>query len=211
MVLDRLFQEYGLLASAADKAFHKMAEEYGECIKCRRGCTDCCHAVFGLFLVEAAFINCRFNELGREKRAEVLSRVAQADKELDQLQRRLACYTEDPHMQAYVMSRERLRCPLLNESEECDIYPFRPITCRVYGIPVAIQGRARVCWKAAFERGKSYPAFDLDAAYEHLYRLSKKLLAEAGQRDTERASYLVSVSKSLQTPLKELIRIKEEE
>ncbi|HIE12750.1 MAG TPA: hypothetical protein EYP63_04900 [Desulfotomaculum sp.] len=201
----QLFHEYGLLAAAADKAFRKMEEEYGECIKCRRGCTDCCHAVFGLFFIEAAFINCRFNELGRAKRAKILLRAAQADKDLERLQRRLAYYTEDPQMQAYALSRERLRCPLLNENEDCDLYPFRPITCRVYGIPVAIHGRAQVCWKAGFERGKSYPAFDLDAVYERLYLLSKKLLAGSGEQDTERASYLVSVSKSLQTPLRELI------
>jgi hypothetical protein len=103
------------------------------------------------------------------------------------------------------LSKERVRCPLLNQKEECIIYPHRPITCRVYGIPTAIQGQARVCGKAAFEKGESYPTFDLDACYKELYRLSKELLVQMGQSDMEKASLLISVSKVLKTPLEEII------
>lgn len=205
MALDRLFQEYEFLAAAADNAFRKMQEDYHECVKCLRRCTDCCHAVFGLFLIECAFIKRHFDELDEAKKEEILIRAAKADQDLVQLQKKLEYYTDDPHVQAYALSRERVRCPLLNDQEECDLYPFRPITCRAYGIPVAVHNEAHVCWKAGFERGKSYSTFNLDAVYERLYRLSKQLLDESGQSDTDRASYLISVSKALQTPFEDLI------
>jgi hypothetical protein len=83
----------------------------------------------------------------------------------------------------------------------------RPITCRVYGIPTKVQGKARVCWKADFKKDERYPVFDLDGAYRELYFLSTELLKGAGE-DTEKASLLISVSKAITTPLKYLLRQK---
>jgi Fe-S-cluster containining protein len=114
----------------------------------------------------------------------------------------------DPQMQAYIMSRERIPCPLLNENQECVLYLHRPITCRVYGIPTKIQGKARVCWKAEFKKDERYPVFDLDGVYRDLYLLSTELLKAGGQDDPEKASLLISVSKAITTSLNELLRQK---
>ncbi|MCD6295566.1 MAG: hypothetical protein J7M30_00235, partial [Deltaproteobacteria bacterium] len=73
------------------------------------------------------------------------------------------------------------------------------------GIPTSIQGKARVCGKAGFKKGESYPAFDLDGVYKKLYSLSKELLEGAGRRDFEKASFLISVSKAIRTSPKDLI------
>jgi len=143
--------------------------------------------------------------LDREKRREVLARADEADKDLKRIEEKLQVYDEDPHMKSYALSKERVRCPLLDMNQECTLYPFRPITCRVYGIPTAIHGTARVCGKAAFKKGESYPTFDLDGAYRELYQLSKELLAKAGLNNMEQASLLLSVSKAIRTPLKDLI------
>ena len=102
------------------------------------------------------------------------------------------------------MGRERVRCPLL-EDEACRLYDHRPITCRVYGIPTVIQGKARVCSRAGFRGGKTYPAFNLDAVQRELYALSRELLVRSGEPDAEKAALLISVSKALQTPIEEMI------
>jgi len=203
-----LFREYEELLAIADQAFRRMEQDYGNEIKCEIHCTDCCYAIFGLFLIESVYIKYHFDQLNDSEKREALLRADQADEDLANLEKRLAVYQDDAQLQAYALARQRVRCPLLNDQQECILYPYRPITCRVYGIPTAINGKARVCWKAGFERGESYPTFDLDAVYRHLYRLSRELLEKAGQTDMGRASFLVSVSKSIKTPVEELLKEK---
>ena len=111
-------------------------------------------------------------------------------------------------MRAYIMSRERIPCPLLNEQQECILYLHRPITCRVYGIPTKVQGKARVCWKADFKKEERYPVFDLDGAYRELYVLSTELLKGVGEDNPEKASLLISVSKAITTNLEDLLHRK---
>jgi Fe-S-cluster containining protein len=205
MVPENIFQRYEALVKKADASFHRMETEYGECVSCRIHCSDCCHALFGLFLVEAAYIQEHFQKLpGRERRA-ALVRADGTDRDLKKLEVKLQRHGDDAEMRALTLARERVRCPLLNQNDECILYPHRPITCRVYGIPTAIRGKNRVCPKAAFKPGETYPVFDLDAVQEGLYQLSREILTAQGAQDTEKASFLVSVSKALKTPAEEIL------
>jgi Fe-S-cluster containining protein len=203
--VETLFKKYQQLVVKGDAAFETTEQEYGSSIKCKVGCSDCCHAIFGLFLVEAAHIQKLFNRLDRKVRREALLRADKADIELQRVEERLQAFEDDPQMKSYALAKERVRCPLLDANNECVLYPHRPLTCRVYGIPTAIQGKARVCGKAAFKRGESYPTFDLDACYQELYKLSKDLLLMSGESNMEKASLLISVSKVLKTPMEDII------
>lgn len=203
----QLFGSYELLMDRADTAFRKMQEEHGTCIRCERYCSDCCYAVFGLFLIEAAYIEQHFGQLDSEVKRETLLRCDDSDRDLRILEKRLQAHQDDPQMSSYALARERIRCPLLDDNLECVLYPYRPITCRVYGIPTKIQGKARVCGKAGFKKGETYPAFDLDGVYGDLFALSKELLKEAGDDDLDKASFLISVSKAINTPFEDLIKI----
>lgn len=205
---EELFREYEQLAAGADAAFQKMEREHGDRISCDLHCVDCCHAIFGLFLIESAYLKHRFDELGANEKAAALLRADKADKELAALEKSLKQH-DDPQLQAYALAKEKIRCPLLDDKDECVLYPFRPITCRVYGIPTAIGGQAFACWKAGFEEGQSYPTFDLDAVYRSLHQLSKEFLGRAGETDMERADLLVSVSKSLKSSLEDLIKVRD--
>ncbi len=203
---EELFREYEQLVAGADAAFQKMEREHGERIRCARHCVDCCHAIFGLFLIESVYLKQLFDELGPNEKAAVLARADKADKALAALEKSLK-EQDDPHLQSYALAREKIRCPLLDDQDECVLYLFRPITCRVYGIPTMIGGGAFVCGQAGFEEGQPYPAFDLDAVYRNLHQLSKELLAGTGETDLERADLLVSVSKTLKSSLEELIKL----
>jgi len=203
-----LFQSYELLADKAEAAFQGMQKEHGSCIKCEPRCSDCCHAVFGLFLIEAGYLKEQFDKLSDEEKRAALSRCEQAEKSLERLQNMLQAHEGDPQMQAYIMSRERIPCPLLNEHQECILYLHRPITCRVYGIPTKVQGKGRVCWKAEFKKEERYPVFDLDGAYRELYVLSTELLKGVGEDNPEKASLLISVSKAITTNLEDLLHRK---
>ena len=199
-----LFRSYELLVDKAEAAFQGMQKDHSSCIKCEPHCSDCCHAIFGLFLIEAGYLKEHLDELTNEEKRAALLRCEEAEKSLERLQKMLQAHEGDPQMQAYIMSRERIPCPLLNENQDCILYPYRPITCRVYGIPTKVQGKARVCWKAEFKKDERYPVFDLDGVYRDLYLLSTELLKSAGKDDPEKASLLFSVSKAITTSLEDL-------
>jgi Fe-S-cluster containining protein len=200
-----LFEPYDNLVSKADQAFERMAEEFEECIKCGFHCSDCCHAVFGLFLLEAVFLKQDFDRLGKEKRDAALRRGSDADKELEKLERSLEIFKDDPQMRGYSLARARIRCPLLNDDNECILYPYRPITCRVYGITTMIQGEPRVCGKSGFKKEQAYPTFNLEGIHRELFQLSTELLGKPQNEGAENAALLLSVSKVIRTPVKELI------
>jgi Fe-S-cluster containining protein len=201
MTLTLLLQRYELLVAKADQAFQTMTKEFSEHIKCKPHCSDCCHAVFGLFLIEAVYLKKHFDKLGRKERRAAVLRGKKADNELKKLEKRVQAQDFNPRTTNYTLERERIRCPLLDDNEECILYPHRPITCRVYGIPTAIQGKAHVCGKAGFKKGEFYPTFNLDNVQRKLYQLSQELLVG----DEEKASLLISVSKAIKASLEDII------
>jgi len=200
-----LLEPYNSIVQKADQGFQRMESEFADCIKCEPHCADCCHAVFGLFLIEAVFLIHDFDQLGAVERMAALKRAQEADRELEVLERTLKEFEGDPQMSAYSMAKARIRCPLLADDNECIMYPHRPITCRVYGIPTMIQGVPRVCGKAGFKKDQSYPTFNIDGVHRELHELSKEVLKAAGVKDPEKASFLISVSKVIKTPVEELV------
>lgn len=208
IMYDDLFKEYEQLAEKADQAFLEVQEKFGGCVKCGEKCSDCCSSVFGLFLIESVYLGHHFGKLDRHVRREALAGGDRADRDLREMEKRLSAYDHDPPAKARAMAGERVRCPLLGREEKCVLYRRRPITCRVYGIPTVMGGRVHACWKAGFEKGGQYPAFDLDGAYRELYGLSVRLLERFGAGDVDRASLLLSVSGSIKAPVEELINLK---
>ena len=205
MKIAPLFHSYELLVDKAEAAFQKTTVSHSQCVTCYRHCSDCCHAIFGLFLIEAVYLRDHFARLSAPQQATVLHRCRQADEKLKDIERRFQAEGRDPQGAMNALARERMQCPLLDENQDCVLYRFRPITCRVYGIPTAVHGKVRACGKTRFEEGKSYPVFDLDDAYRDLHVLSMELLKTEGHEDLERASLLISVSKVLQTPRERLL------
>ncbi len=200
-----LFNHYGRIVSAADRAFQGMAKDYHEELQCKPHCCDCCFALFGLFLIEAIQIRRHFEGLDIRQRREALIRGEQAERALLEFQNRLRDHKDDAERIFYEVGKERIRCPLLNDFDECILYSSRPITCRVYGIPTAIRGKARVCGKAAFNRGKYYPSFNLDQVNKQLYLISKAILNKIDGADPEKASLLISMPRAIKGPVEDLI------
>jgi len=197
-----VFEEYETLVAGADLAFRKVATQYGDLVRCRPGCQDCCHAVFGLLPVESVYLAYRFGSVDGSAGHEAVLRARGFDRELTGLRARHGSQP-DP----LALARERLRCPLLGTGDRCLLYQYRPVTCRVYGIPTVIGGRSHVCGWSGFEKGGAFPAFNLDQANRVLYRLSGRLLAAVGHPNpVEASSVLSAVSRSLTRAPAELLR-----
>ena len=149
------FLKYEALSKAADQVFERVRQEFPDCVQCRQECADCCHALFDLTLIEAIYMNEKFKTRydGAEREA-MLEKANKADRAIHKLKRHAyrelkAGKSEDEILAA--LGAERVRCPLLNDREMCDMYQHRPITCRLYGIPTSIGGKGRTCSLSHFE------------------------------------------------------------
>jgi len=195
-----VLSEYEALASRAGRAFEKVAGEYGGLVRCGPGCDDCCHAVFGLFLVESFYLAMHFHVLDPDRQGPVLARARCFEGELARALDKVRQGTAG-------VERLRVRCPFLGDDRRCVVYAGRPVTCRVYGIPTAIAGRGRVCGRSGFERGGSYPAFKMDRVHRELHRMSAGLLAAVGRKGEDPGA-LFAVSRSVTMTPVELLGLK---
>ncbi len=101
------------------------------------------------------------------------------------------------------MAKARVRCPFLNEQEECDLYEYRPITCRLYGVPTSIGNTAHTCGMSGFIEGKEYPTVKLDIIQSKLYEISAELVKAIKSKHVKMADMLVPLSMALLTDYNE--------
>lgn len=97
------------------------------------------------------------------------------------------------------LASERVRCPLLNDGNQCSLYAHRPITCRLYGIPTRINGSGYTCGKSGFKKGVVYPTVNLDIIHHKLRLLSQDLMKDIGSHRKDKAAIMTPVSVALRT------------
>ncbi len=163
---DPFFKQYKALVKMADEVFERVKNEYPEEVTCKVKCADCCHALFDLTLIEAIYINHHFNRLYEgQSREPLIDKANKADRLVYKLKRAAYKANEEGKSESEILedlAEERIRCPLLSEQDQCDMYEHRPITCRLYGIPTAIGGQGHTCGLSGFVQGNSYPTVNLD-------------------------------------------------
>ncbi len=199
--LTSYFKKYEALVAQADGAFDRVKNTHADCVKCEEKCADCCFALFDLTLIEALYIHHKFNEKyqGSEK-AELLEKSNRADRRIYKIKRKAYSDLQAGKNEGEIlaaMALERVRCPLLNEKELCDLYEYRPITCRFYGVPTAIGGAGHTCGKSGFKQGEKYPTVNLDAVYSQLQQISAELLRDIQSKNIKLADLLVPLSSAV--------------
>ena len=197
------FKQYEEVLATADKVFARVKSEHPECVKCKTTCSDCCNALFDLYLIEALYINDKFNEKFKDgERERLIEKSNIADRTIYKLKRKAYKDLESGKNENEILSKvaeERVRCPLLNDDDMCDLYEYRPITCRLYGIPISIGGVSHTCGLSAFAEGKQYPTVNLEKIQNKLYEISVELVKEIKSRHVKLADVLVPLSMALLT------------
>jgi Fe-S-cluster containining protein len=201
------FERYLQWVNAADQLFEKMKGEHPDKVRCGLTCVDCCYAVFDIPLIEALYLNHRFNLAfkGKEK-YDKIEQANRIDRKLHKLKREAFKAFEAGKEEGDIlldMAKIKVRCPLLNEQDGCDLYDARPITCRLYGIPLSIGGEGRTCGLSGFKQGESYPTVQLDIIHRKLYELSNDLVVSIRSRHTKMGDILMPVSMALLTDFNE--------
>jgi Fe-S-cluster containining protein len=132
------------LVQIMDAALANATSRAGEWLVCRKGCTQCCLGAFAINQLDAARLREGLKQLqARDPRraARILERVAQSRARLtadfpgNPVTGILA---EDQHSESRFFDFANDEpCPVLDpETGACDLYQWRPMTCRVFGPPV---------------------------------------------------------------------------
>lgn len=198
------FARYEVLVAQSDALFARIQAEFPSEVVCRERCSSCCHALFDLSLVEALYLNHKFQELvpfGQERSA-LLDKADYIDRATAKLKKGFYKDSKagvDSNTILHKAAAMEMRCPLLDDNDLCSLYSVRPITCRLYGVPTAIGGKAHTCGKTGFAQGKPYPTVNLDRIQEQLATLSYDLATGIGSAYSELHLVYLPVSFALVT------------
>lgn len=147
------------LIQIMDTALADATQRAGSWLACRPGCTQCCHGAFAINALDAA-------RLQSGMRALDLSDAATAHAVRDRARAWLDRYgpefpgdsgtgilgDSESDQARFEDFANDAACPALNpETGLCDVYAWRPMTCRVFGPPVRVaEGDGLACCELCF-------------------------------------------------------------
>lgn len=199
--LNIYFQKYENLVQGVDQIFRKIKDDYPEQVKCDQGCTDCCFALFDLSLVEALYLNKKINELDHDLKNLILIESDKTDRKIHKVKKDLYKAHQAGASEQEILekaSRIKVRCPLLKDNK-CALYEYRPVTCRLYGIPMDVGDMTVTCSRSGFKPGEKYPGVHMNRIQEKLAAMSQEIATALNSRYTELHAMLVPVSMCLLT------------
>ena len=133
-----------LLVQITNNAFAEAAKNAGERLVCKQGCTQCCHGAFALNPLDVLRLRAGMEKL-RETNPALASEVThRADMWIVEHGAEYPGDVETGLLSNTEADRERFEnfandaaCPALDpETGRCDVYAWRPMTCRIFGPPV---------------------------------------------------------------------------
>lgn len=158
----RLQELYRFIDHTVEKIYTQHPAE----IRCKKGCADCCHAVFDISFIEASFL-AQYLHSHRKILQRQQGNAEKAAISFEQLVKS----GKNP-------STARIRCPLLDDNDLCLGHEVRPVNCRTYGTPTVINGKAHVCGLSGFDNNKKYSTIDLAPIQNSLKNFSVGLAGE---------------------------------
>jgi Fe-S-cluster containining protein len=136
------------LVQIMDASLARAAEQAGEWLACRRGCTQCCNGAFAINQLDAARLRAGIEALhaADQRAAKAIRERARAwiaehgvafpgDRETGRLGE------SDEERERFEKFATDAACPALDVATGlCGVYEWRPMTCRVFGPPVRMAG-----------------------------------------------------------------------
>lgn len=161
-----MFSKLENLYHFIDESIESIYQKHPKEIRCKKGCADCCHAVFNVSFIEAAYI------------AGYLAEHRDICKQQQEIAHKSALEFEELVKKEANPSTERIRCPFLSDNDLCLGHIVRPINCRTYGTPTIIDGKAHVCGLSGFDDKQQYTTVDLAPLQKSLEDYSVELVGE---------------------------------
>jgi Fe-S-cluster containining protein len=136
------------LVQIVDASLADAARRAGDFLVCRIGCTQCCHGAFAINALDVARLRAGMNEL-RSSDPKLAARIERRARkwiedhgaEFPGDRKTGMLGTSDADRKRFETFADDAACPALDlATGRCDVYAWRPMTCRVFGPPVRTAG-----------------------------------------------------------------------
>jgi len=153
MSCSSLYQQDRALVQIVDAAFAEAARKSGSWIQCRPGCTQCCIGVFAINQLDAtrlqqgmADLQARSPERATAVRERARTSIQRMAAEFPGDRRTGLLYEDKKSQRRFEDFANDEPCPALDPlTGRCELYEFRPMTCRIFGAPVRSEDGLGVC------------------------------------------------------------------
>lgn len=126
MTDNEIINKYIDLTELIQDEFERNAEKYGDKLKCRDGCSQCCSQIFRITLLDAEIIKIHFRKLENTQQSILKTKAENYINKTGEFDIESEEYSKIP----------KIPCPALSENGSCMIYEARPVICRRFGPPV---------------------------------------------------------------------------
>ena len=182
--MEGILREYSELLAAVDHWFGRCVAHVGSRIHCSAGCSACCRGLFDITLLDAALLKQGFNRLAEGPRHQVLARCRERLAELQRLwpgfdAPYLLNDRPEADWEALMPDEDETPCPLLGDDGKCLVYDYRPMTCRLHGLPlIDLSGEVMHDEWCSLNYPDEDPLSDtrLTGDFEHFFRQEAQLI-----------------------------------
>ena len=173
------------LVQIVDASLADVARRSGHWLACRIGCTQCCHGAFAINALDTERLHAGMDALRGNDPALAADVERRAKAWIDEHGRNFPGDLETGVLGTTQLEQERFdhfadeaACPALDPvSGRCDVYPWRPMTCRVFGPPVRVgEGDQFGCCELCFMGASDEQIMACEMLVPH--ELEADLLAE---------------------------------
>jgi Fe-S-cluster containining protein len=139
--MEEILEKYGALLREVDGWFAGCMERHSSAMRCRSGCSECCRGLFDITLLDACYLKSGFDRLPEDVREHVTGRAIERVKGLQELWPEFAApyilnYRPDEEWEELMPEEDGTPCSLLGADGKCLVYEYRPMTCRLNGVPL---------------------------------------------------------------------------
>ncbi len=177
------------LVQIMDAALADAGRRAGDWLACRVGCTQCCHGAFAINGLDAERLRAGLESLRESDPGLATAVVRRAQSWIRQYGGDFPGDTETGRLGTSEAEQDRFEdfaneaaCPALDpETGRCDVYAWRPMTCRVFGPPVRMgEGDALGCCELCFVGASENEIAACEMPVPH--ELEEELLRKTGDQ-----------------------------
>jgi Fe-S-cluster containining protein len=133
------------LFQRAERWFQRGRAALLESLPCGQGCTHCCHGPFAITLLDQLELRQGLKTLPAQIQDDIHAR---ARRQVETMEAAFPALHQSPYLDEWeeresddlVNQFSDLPCPALSSNGRCLVYAYRPLTCRMMGLPVESHG-----------------------------------------------------------------------
>lgn len=131
--------DYRSILEAVDSWYRQVQSTHPAEVPCTKGCRDCCIGLFDVSLADRDLLREGLAQADPETRKDIQTRAAAIVGRLREIETGLGDTLDGrspEEIDDLCDAVGDVECPVLGREGECRLYPHRPLTCRMSGVPV---------------------------------------------------------------------------